>query len=325
MSNALKINFISHLDPFHYSGGGEQITRRLIEEGRKRYHKIRVCFTKPSKYSLLSLMKRFRNPDISILFDVFNVPEHKKHFNNKQLFELTKGCYILGQNAYVDVCNLNAIPCNGEIGDGEHCVESEQTYREYRLHKSGWNNGNCSVNQNRTLFEKAKLNVFLSPLHASTFHRIYPAIKEKTFVLKPVIDVERFTNQKKTRDIAYASYGGMSEAKGFYNIREQFPDEDIIFFGSNSRQLADKHKFGHEIGRIPYDEMPNFLNRVEHYVHMPRWPEPHGLIVNQAALCGCKLVVNDNVGALSHSFDILDRDHYHDHVRSFWEAVEIIV
>jgi hypothetical protein len=325
MSRELKINFISHLDPFHFSGGGEQITRSLIEEGRKRGHKIRVCFTKPSKFSWLSIFKRFRNPDISILFDVFNVPEHKKHFSIQQLEKLTNNNYVIGQNGYCDICNLNAIPCNGEIGDGDSCVFAKESYFEHQSSKARWNEGHCTVNRNRALFENAKLNIFLSPLHASIFHRIYPKIKEKTFIIEPIIDVENFVDNNTKRDIAYASCGGMGEAKGFYNIQEQLADKEVVFFGSNDPQLSEKYKFGKVIGRIPFDKMSDFLNRVEHYVHLPRWPEPNGLIVNQAALCGCKLVVNDNVGATSHKFDILDRDHYPNHITPFWEALEKVV
>ncbi|MBF0194744.1 MAG: hypothetical protein HQL71_09305 [Magnetococcales bacterium] len=325
MSRSLKINFISHLDPFHYSGGGEQVTRNLIEEGRRQGHKIRVCFIKPSKYSYFSLLKRYRNPDISILFDVFNVPGHKKHFSNQQLVDMTNNNYVIGQNAYGDICNLNALPCNGEIGDGDECVVSKEQYFAHEVNESSWNNGRCTVNQNRALFENAKLNMFVSPLHASIFHKLYPSIKDKSFIIEPIIDVDSFVDKNIERDIPYASYGGMSEAKGFYNIWEQLADKEVVFFGSGDKQLAHKNKFGKEIGRIPYDEMPDFLNRVEHYVHLPRWPEPNGLVVNQAALCGCKLVINDNVGAITHNFDILDRDHYSNHVAPFWDALLKVV
>lgn len=320
----LKINFISHLNPFYYHGGGEQVTRKLIHEGRKHGHRLRTCFIKPAKYSHLSLLTRFKKPDITILFDVFNCPEQKKHFSRKFINKIiSSGKYILGQNAYGDICYLNALPCNGKIGDGNLCVEKREDYYGFRGNKSGWKDGYCPVNDNRELFIKALLNIFVSPLHASVFHRIYPEIKDKTFILKPLVDIDRFEDRNRVRDIKYASYGGMGEAKGFYNIRERYPDKEVVFFGSTG-ELAEKYGYGKVVGRIPYDEMPEFLNRVDYYIHMPRWPEPHGLIVNQAVLSGCKLIANKNVGALTHEFNIADKSTYKNNAEEFWEKIEEI-
>jgi len=61
---------------------------------------------------------------------------------------------------------------------------------------------------------------------------------------------------------------------------------------------------------IPGDMMPNTLNRTQHYIHMPRWPEPFGLIVAEAALCGCHIIVNDRVGAVSWKLDLKNPQTY---------------
>jgi hypothetical protein len=47
--------------------------------------------------------------------------------------------------------------------------------------------------------------------------------------------------------------------------------------------------------------MPALFNRAESFVFLPRWPEPQGRVVIEAALCGCGLETNDSVGALSFS------------------------
>jgi len=57
--------------------------------------------------------------------------------------------------------------------------EKKDTYFNYRDNEKGWQNGYCPVNDNRTLFEKSLLNIFVSPLHASVFHKIYPVTGEK--------------------------------------------------------------------------------------------------------------------------------------------------
>ena len=322
----LKINFVSHLHPFYYNGGGEQVTQKIVEEGIKRGHNIKIVSMKPSKLQIFSRILMHRNPDLWILFDAFNCPDHKTHFSRRFINKIISSQkYILGQNAYGDICYLNALPCNGNIGNGSVCVEKKDIYFNYRDNEKGWQNCYCAVNDNRALFEKAHMNIFVSPLHASVFHKIYPVTREKTYILKPLIDVDMFTDRKQNRDIKYAACGGMGEAKGFYNIRDNFPNEEVILFGNDSKLLPDKHKYGKVIGRISYEKMPEFLNRVENYIHLPRWPEPHGLIVNQAALCGCNLIANENVGAMTHDFDIMDRKAYRDTAPELWGKIEELV
>jgi hypothetical protein len=52
--------------------------------------------------------------------------------------------------------------------------------------------------------------------------------------------------------------------------------------------------------------MPEIYNRAQKFVFLPRWPEPQGRVVIEAALCGCELETNDLVGALG--FDQLPQD-----------------
>ncbi len=323
MKKKLKINFLSHLNPFHYHGGGEQITNAIIREGRERGHDIKVIAMKPKKFRLTSRVLKHRIPDLWLLFDVFNCPEAKDHFARGFIDSIiSTGKYVIGQNAYSDICYLNALPCNGQTGDGRKCVVTKDDYYGKFGNSSGWKNGYCPVSDNKRLFTNALECIFLSPLHASVFETIYPEITDKTYILKPLVDVELFTDKKGTRDIKYASYGGMSETKGFYNIRAKFPDEHVVFFGSRGEHLAENYNYGEVIGRIPYEEMPDFLNRVENYIHMPRWPEPHGLIINQAALSGCNLILNDMVGATTHETDPADRAGYENNASEFWVHLE---
>lgn|GEM_PF-657723 len=320
-SKSLSINFVSHLHPFHYFGGGEQFTNRLISEGFSRGHRIKIVAMKPDEVEAWSIRQRPGNPDLWILFDVFNCPEQKQ-FSREFIDEIISSSkYIIGQNAYGDICYLNALPCNGKIGDGSVCVGDKDWYRGFCGNCSGWRNGYCPVNDNRKLFTGALLNVFLSPLHASIFHGIYQETMHKTYILKPLVDVDMFFDKGLKRDIKYASYGGGGETKGFNNIRDRFPNDKVVFIGGH-KSLARKYGYGTTMGRIPYQEMPDFLNRVENLVQLPRWPEPHGLIINQAALCGCKIIANDMVGACTHDFDMLDRSAYAGHATEFWETVE---
>jgi hypothetical protein len=67
------------------------------------------------------------------------------------------------------------------------------------------------------------------------------------------------------------------------------------------------------------------MNRAKNFVFLPRWPEPQGRVVVEAALSGCKLIVNENVGAMSFPFDIANPENMKDSKRIFWEELEAAV
>jgi hypothetical protein len=51
---------------------------------------------------------------------------------------------------------------------------------------------------------------------------------------------------------------------------------------------------------MPYEALPTIFNRARTFAHLPRWIEPMGRAVVEAALCGCELVLNDRVGVTSY-------------------------
>jgi glycosyltransferase involved in cell wall biosynthesis len=140
-------------------------------------------------------------------------------------------------------------------------------------------------------------------------------------LLFPSVDVSRFRNLRLNRDIALLSYGGQGEAKGYYNIMESFPRGSVIFIGGNTPELV-KEGDGHWLGSVPSEMMPELLNRTQNYIHVPRWPEPFGLIVAEAALCGCNLIVNDRVGAISWKVDLRDPRTYDNTLDKYWDELE---
>jgi hypothetical protein len=64
------------------------------------------------------------------------------------------------------------------------------------------------------------------------------------------------------------------------------------------------------------------MNRAKNFVFLPRWPEPQGRVVVEAALSGCNLIVNENVGALSFPFDISNPENIRNAEELFWEELE---
>ena len=66
------------------------------------------------------------------------------------------------------------------------------------------------------------------------------------------------------------------------------------------------------------------MNRARNFVFMPRWPEPQGRVVVEAALCGCNLILNENVGADSFGFELDQPENLLDAEEEFWNELEQI-
>jgi len=105
-------------------------------------------------------------------------------------------------------------------------------------------------------------------------------------------------------------------------MRQRFAASDIHLIGRIVPGA--KLDFGRYIGQVPYSEIPRWMNRAHNFVFLPRWPEPQGRVVAEAALCGCTIIGNDKVGALSFDFDLADPSSYGDVEDSFWDALEAL-
>jgi glycosyltransferase involved in cell wall biosynthesis len=299
----MKINYLAYLDPYRYSGGGEQVNRKIIEAARARGHEVRI--------TSMEGVDQHASPDIWYLCDVYNCPSERNATLHGLIDSIVRGSvpYVHHDNSYVDLCWYGAIPCNGQGMDGFSC------------HIKG---AGCSVLRAAPLYHNASLCSFMSPLHRDVHigamgkRVLSPG---KTLLVPPSVDVSAFRNHGGERDIPYLSYGGQSEAKGYHNVMKSLPRGSVTFIGGSSRELL-KPEDGRYLGSVPQGEMPQLLNRTRNYVHLPRWPEPFGLIVAEAALCGCNLIVNENVGAASWKLDLTDPRIYEDSCGRYWTELE---
>jgi len=57
------------------------------------------------------------------------------------------------------------------------------------------------------------------------------------------------------------------------------------------------------IGFVPKEKIYENYNKYEYFIHIPMHFESFGRAVGEAYLSGCKLLVNDRVGALSYGWD----------------------
>ncbi len=316
----MRIDCLSFLDPFAYGGGGEMISRRLIKYGRARGHDIRITSVRPRKTNSHS------RPDLTLLIDIFNYGHTFLSLGAWRSFGdrfLDAACarapFVHLTNAYVDVCNLRWLPCCG--ASVRQCPYKPLPLAHRMLLRDFGDRCFATLPRVRRLYENAALNVFLSPLHKRITEQVLGgAISLRSLILKPLIDTDMFRNAGGRRDIEYLFVGVISEAKGLAAMRERFGHTNIHLIG----RLAPDARldFGHYLGALPYAQIPLWMNRAKNFVFLPRWPEPQGRVVAEAALCGCHLVANNNVGALSFDFDLADPSNYTDGEALFWQAVE---
>lgn len=317
----MRINYLAYFDPTHYGGGGEMIMRGLIAAGRQRGHEITITTVRPRRFEI------DQRADLYWLTDVFNFPGTLKslgawrHFDEDLLARIARDRpFVHFNNAYVDICNLGWLPCSGNAAPRCPCKSPLALRRNLAAKEIGTQ---CFATQPlvRTLFERARLNVFLSPLHERITRQVLGlAVAPPSFVLRPTIDTTRFYDRGLERDIDYLFVGVIGEAKGLEEMRARYAGKDIHFVG----KLAPGARldFGTHHGHVPYDDIPLLMNRARHFVFLPRWPEPMGRVVVEAALCGCTLITNDNVGATSFPFDLAQPGNHADAEGEFWDRME---
>lgn len=320
----MRINVVSFLNPRVYNGGGEMISRRLIEVGERRGHDIRISSVRPKKRTMHA------DPMLSVFIDVFNHAHSAKslgawrEFGSAFIEEMvSRAPFVHLTNAYADVCNLPYLPCSGDRPNG--CPVKPSLGLVQRLTIRDWGD-ECFARRFRVrrLYEQSVLNVYLSPLH----RRITETLLARTqlppsYVLKPMIDTARFFNEQRERDIDYLFVGVIGEAKGLAAMRERFAGTNIHLIGRCTP--GTKVDFGQHHDHVPYEEVPRYMNRAKNFVFLPRWPEPQGRVVAEAALCGCRIIGNENVGALSFDMDLADPRSYHGVEDKFWTRLEELV
>ena len=304
------------MDPFGSGGGGELANRELVRAGRERGHVL----------ELFALWPKPRLPRVSgidgwLLVDVHNVPRHQHRVDQRLLRRIpwtsqnrfsrvlrraSREAYVHMDHAYVDTCNQPYLPCNGTeplnvcpFARGKPCFRLETAQ----------------------LYSNARSCVFQSPLHERVITRLHPGIRGRTFVNRPSLDPSPFLNARSPeRDIEWLWVGAMSEAKGTDRIRAR-PGLTIV----TPRVASPVPEGANVVTGLGYEDMPAVFGRARRFIFNPRWPEPFGRTVAEAALAGCELQVQGEVGALSFERDLADPGFYLGACTEFWEHVERVL
>nr|BCN19446.1 putative glycosyltransferase [Vibrio metoecus] len=295
------------------------IMNDLLTYAKEIGHEVFITTTFPKQDNYID------NADLTILCDVFNSPLSIKKMSRafiSYIIETDK--YIHFDNAYVDSCNMDYLPCNGSASN--FCEHKNQLSFIDRLRKRELSN-KCFNNNSlvRKMYQNSISNIFLSPLHHSKVSAMLNIESKEYFILRPTVDTSIFFDKGEERDIKYIFAGAISEAKGVDNLKEFFKDSEdkILMVGKNI--YGKKLEFADYTGFVDYSEMPKYFNRAQNFVYLPRWPEPQGRVVVEAALCGCNLITNENVGATSFPFDIGDPENLKNSEQEFWEYIQKLI
>ena len=303
-----KINFIARIDPFKGDGGGEVVLRSLLNHGLDNDYieSINICTPETTNYY-------DPDADFTIIADIYNFPRSPIRFTESFLNMAMNANhpYFVFQNGYADICGLDYFPCSGYEEDMEKCSHRHQDCLFEKL----------TVQR---LFAGAKTSYFVSPQHEEVMKCFVDP--KRSFVVRPIINTQMFFNANLPREIPYLYVGTICEAKGVFNIlkwaeENKIDPVDIAFVGTNISGVDLKLMGFQYSPKLPYEDLPNVYNRTDTFIHFPRWPEPQGRTVVEAALCGCNLLVNDNVGATSFSFDLSKPENIDGAEQEFWDDI----
>lgn len=297
------------------------VRRALMEEGIRRGHTLKFSHVRPRPQ-----IQTHGDADLWILADVWNLPWHWKRIHRRILSRLPwtgmaryrrvvaaaskSGKFVHLDNSYVDVCDLPYLPCNGSVV-GTDCPYKKGLFASQRK---------CFRNATQDLYRRSRFNFFVSPLHATVINELVGLSSDRTRVLDPVLDAQPFLAAPDSiRDIPLLFVGPFNEAKGSIEIMKRWPQGEVRVVGPMTEDAAAYPGYA---GVAPYSKIPSLLKSTATFVFRPRWPEPFGRVVSEAALSGCSLDANERVGALSFRVDLSKPAFYKDSAAKFWLSVE---
>lgn len=225
--------------------------------------------------------------DVILCQDIFNDPQGSSWFDKDQYFRFlnsnTKS--IVMECAYTG-CTEKPYGIGGKVNFGNY----EPNQLSFFM---------------KDLMAKSAINIFVSPLHKREFEKFLGSAVSNYVNYYQIVDTEIFNNKNKDRDIPFLFVGALNWFKGLDDVVNIFGDKGLHVVGRGHPSLVFPNGVKY-LGDLKPNELADIYNRTINFVHMPRWQEPFGITVLEAALCGCNLILNENVGALSFGYDIRD-------------------
>lgn len=183
----------------------------------------------------------------------------------------------------------------------------------------------CSL-ERPEIFDGTIQNIFLSPWHQEKVGLNIGKAIEGVCIPSP-IDVKVFNKDNAVKEENTVLWvGSTAPHKGLDKLiayAQQNPTKKVrvVSFDCPKESLASNIEI---IGEKHGAELADIYRRSEIYFHHPDH-EAFGRTVMEAYLCGCKLDLNDNVGAMSYDWDYNNYEEVKSHLQSegkFWREIE---
>ena len=178
------------------------------------------------------------------------------------------------------------------------------------------------------LYKKCKHTIFLSPLHKKTAEsKIGYKVESSSLVPSPIQDVFKPLGEKEPMSVLYV--GNLCEMKGTPEMIKYIKNNPmykfyVIGFGGMVEDVKNLKNVEY-IGETKLEDTVKYYQKCEYLYHKPQWEEPFGRTVLEGYLCGCNLLVNSNVGAMSWDWDFSNYDLIKKNVQSqskFWKVIK---
>jgi len=195
---------------------------------------------------------------------------------------------------------------------GKPYVKYDHDFRELRRPEFG-----------RELFRRSVLNVFISPFHRDEFRK---ELGVDGICLPLAIDVDFFRPvsgiERKEKSVLALEKG--ANIQWFIDENKDFSftvvsDKPVNLNGGRLKVIP----------TLPYEKMPEVYSEHEYFLHFPEDSWPGDRVVFEAALCGCKVIMNEKVGHKSWGFNFDDIDGLRAILRKapyeFWREIDRLV
>lgn len=190
---------------------------------------------------------------------------------------------------------------------------------------------NCASRQTwLPIIAKARLIIWLSPLHRRAWLWAWPELRNVPYTLcpSPVPDTFHDMGEARHGAVAVESLYPFKGRARVLDFARQNPNLPMTFVGGNPPGLAAEPLPSNctDIGEQPYYRMNTIYNQHRFLVHLPTSPSPFDRTVAEAYMAGCEVIGNRLVGALSWPFFKVSRERVRQELQRsperFWEAVE---
>lgn len=171
------------------------------------------------------------------------------------------------------------------------------------------------------LFDRARLNVFISPRHKMLYEQALYVPRGVAFPL--AIDAEGFVPQTGIERISGSAVIVSTAKQGPECTRYVTKHAGSMTATSLGKAFAGCK---HVRPKQSFATMPAVYSEFEHLVHLPRKEWAGERIVFEAALCGCKVVANEKAGHMSWGWDLSNRAFVAEQLERapyrFWRTIE---